>query len=315
MNLEDRYRRLLAWYPKEHRALHEEEMVAVLLTTAAPGRDRPTVRETFDLLRGAFAIRLWRAVGPVSRGHWRAAFNVAALLAPIWLLVLEVGQAGALMEMSLRSGVAGPMLTLRPLMITLPYGLIVFLAWRNSRRVAAAVAWGWAVLYAGLVASPPDLGLSPVYVAWDGVLLVGAGFGSVVRFVLPACLVAVMLTFAPSSGPAPLGARRLAGWAAVSLVGAATSSRLPPSPAGDYLLLLVLAVAAVMAVRSPVGRRAVFIVLPLMTVTLNWLRWVGDPANLPAVAATTVALLAVTAWLARTGAPASGPAKRLTSGT
>ncbi|WP_214416954.1 hypothetical protein [Sphaerisporangium fuscum] len=307
MNLEDRYRRLLAWYPREHRALHEEEMVAVLLAAAATGRDRPSIREMFDLLQGAFAIRLRRAVGPVSRRHWHAAFNLAALLAPIWLLITELGRAAAYAGHALRNAEMGPGMALKTLAIALPYGVIAFLAWRNSRMVAAAVAWGWTVLYAGLVASPPDLGLSPIYVMWDGVLLVGSGFESVVRFVLPACLTAVMLTFTPSSGPAPLGARRLVGWTAVMLAGVVASTQIPLPWAG-YLPLLVFAVAAVVAVRSPVGRRAVFIVSPLMSVTLGWLRWVEDPANLPVVAALSVAVLAVTAWLARTGTTASSPA-------
>ncbi|RVX41826.1 hypothetical protein EDD27_4401 [Nonomuraea polychroma] len=302
MNLEDRYRRLLAWYPKEHRASHEEEMVAVLLAAATPGRDRPSARETFDLLRGAFAIRLHRAVGPVSRRHWHAAFNLAALLAPIWLLILDLGRATAYAGHALRSANNGPEMALKTLAMALPYGVIAFLAWRNSRKVAAAVAWGWTVLYAGLVASPPDLGLSPIHVVWNG----STGFASVVRFVLPACLAAVMLTFTPSSGPAPLGTRRLVGWTAVLL--ASVVALQIPLPAASYLPLLVLAVAAVVAVCSPVGRRAVFIVLPLMGVTLGWLRWVEEPANLPVVAALSMAVLTVTAWLARTGTTASSPA-------
>jgi hypothetical protein len=55
--LERRYRRLLAWYPKEHRSLHEEEMIAVLLAGSAAGQSRPTVRDTLDLVRGGFSIR------------------------------------------------------------------------------------------------------------------------------------------------------------------------------------------------------------------------------------------------------------------
>ncbi|MEO3806883.1 hypothetical protein [Nonomuraea sp. B1E8] len=306
MSLEDRYRRLLAWYPKEHRALHEEEMVAVLLAAAASGRDRPSARETFDLLQGALTIRLRCAVGPVSRRHWHAAFNLAALLAPIWLLILELGRAAAYAGDALRYANNSPEMALKTLAIALPYGVIAFLAWRNSRKVAATVAWGWTVLYAGLVASPPDPGLSSIYVVWDGVLLVGSGFESVVRFVLPACLTAVILTFAPSSGPAPLGARRLVGWTAVMLASVVASTQIPLPWAG-YLPLLVFAVAAVVAVRSPVGRRAVFIVSPLMSVTFGWLRWVEDPANLPVVAALSAAVLAVTAWLARTTTASSTP--------
>ncbi|MFI6388231.1 hypothetical protein [Nonomuraea sp. NPDC050540] len=286
MSLEDRYRRLLAWYPREHRASHEEEMVAVLLAGADAGRERPSARETFDLLRGAFTIRLRRAVGAASRRHWNAAFRLAALLAPIWPLVLEAGRAAAY------AGDAPPYpeAALQALVLALPYGVIAFLAWRDARKVAASVAWGWTVLVAGW----SELGLSPIYVVRDGVLLVG---GAGWRLVLPACLVAVMLTLAPSSGPARPEARRLIGWAAALLAGVVVSTRIP-LPAAGFLPILVL---AVVAVRSPVGRRAVLIVSPLMGVTLGW---IDDPANLPAAAACSVAVLAVTTWAARTAATA-----------
>lgn len=39
--LEGRYRRLLRWYPADHRAAHEDEMIGVLLDDAEPGRERP----------------------------------------------------------------------------------------------------------------------------------------------------------------------------------------------------------------------------------------------------------------------------------
>lgn len=45
-----------------------------------------------------------------------------------------------------------------------------------------------------------------------------------------------------------------------------------------------------------------FILLPLVSVTLGWIRWFEDPANLP-----VVAVLAVTTWPARTGTTASSP--------
>ncbi|MFI6905388.1 hypothetical protein ACIBKY_29285 [Nonomuraea sp. NPDC050394] len=280
-------------------------MVAVLLAAAAAGRERPSARETFDLLRGAFTIRLRRAVGAASRRHWNAAFRLAALLAPIWLFLLEAGRAAAYAGDALRSPGMGPETALKSLAIALPYGVIAFLAWRNSRRAAASVAWGWAALYAWLVAGPTDLGLSPLYVVRDGVLLIeGTGW----RFVLPACLVAVMLTFAPSSGPASTGVRRPAGWAAITLAGLVVSTHIP-SPAAELLPMAVLAVAAVAALRSPVGRRAVLVASPLVSVTAGHSPWLADPGNLPVVAACSVAVLAVTAWPARTAATASREAE------
>ena len=39
--LERGYRRLLAWYPREFRREHEEEMLAVLMAGAREGRGGP----------------------------------------------------------------------------------------------------------------------------------------------------------------------------------------------------------------------------------------------------------------------------------
>jgi Domain of unknown function (DUF1707) len=55
--LEDRYRRLLAFYPARYRRVHGEEMLAVLLTAAAPGQTRPGLAEAADLILGA--LRVW----------------------------------------------------------------------------------------------------------------------------------------------------------------------------------------------------------------------------------------------------------------
>ncbi|MFC7722835.1 hypothetical protein [Nonomuraea recticatena] len=65
--LERRYRRLLTWYPKDHQARHEEEMLAVLLAASTPGQSSPAWRDAFDLARGGLAIRARRAASPGSR--------------------------------------------------------------------------------------------------------------------------------------------------------------------------------------------------------------------------------------------------------
>ncbi|SNR96500.1 hypothetical protein SAMN05216276_100216 [Streptosporangium subroseum] len=62
--LERRYRRLIAWYPQAFRAVHEEEMLGVLLATADSGRSRPNPRDAIDLIRGAVRIRLRHVFGP-----------------------------------------------------------------------------------------------------------------------------------------------------------------------------------------------------------------------------------------------------------
>ncbi|MEO3854945.1 hypothetical protein [Acrocarpospora sp. B8E8] len=79
--LEARYRRLLRWYPQAHRAMHEEEMLGVLMAGAEPGRTRPKVAESADLIRGAVRIRLRHAFGPESAPSWRSAFAPVVLVA------------------------------------------------------------------------------------------------------------------------------------------------------------------------------------------------------------------------------------------
>lgn len=58
--LEARYRRLLACYPRDHRARHQEEMLGVLLAAARPGRRHPDLAELADLLRGALRMHARR---------------------------------------------------------------------------------------------------------------------------------------------------------------------------------------------------------------------------------------------------------------
>ncbi|MBA9006296.1 hypothetical protein [Thermomonospora cellulosilytica] len=70
--LSDRYRRLLRWYPRDHRGDHEEEMLDVLLAAARPGRTRPTLQEAVDLVRGGLrnrAVWYWRATLPLPVRH------------------------------------------------------------------------------------------------------------------------------------------------------------------------------------------------------------------------------------------------------
>ncbi len=57
-DLERRYRRLLALYPKAFRDQHEQEVLAVLMAGAADGQRRPSVADCADLLRHALLARL-----------------------------------------------------------------------------------------------------------------------------------------------------------------------------------------------------------------------------------------------------------------
>lgn len=56
--LERRYRRLLAFYPKAFRREHEEEMLSVLIAGAAEGQRRPSLDDAIDLVSNAILMRL-----------------------------------------------------------------------------------------------------------------------------------------------------------------------------------------------------------------------------------------------------------------
>ena len=81
--LERWYRRMLAWFPAEHRRVYGEEMVGVLLASASEGRSRPAPVEVIDLAVGGLRTRLrtwFRAthIDPV----WRDALSAFSITAP-----------------------------------------------------------------------------------------------------------------------------------------------------------------------------------------------------------------------------------------
>jgi hypothetical protein len=241
ISLERRYRRLLAWYPKDHRTLYEDEMIAVLLAGTVPGQERPTVRDAFDLLRGGLSIRLHHTVGPEMRRHWRDAFNITAFIAPIAFFLAALIRAALYSARALRGNFspAETLPALELLAFALPYGLIALLAWHGRPKAAAACAWVWTVL-AALITLKISLDLNPDYVASEG--LVGIGLD-----VLPisVCVCAAMLTIAPSPGPAPLRTPQLLGWTAVML--AMWIATIPVSFAWGTLATLLVVVPAITA--------------------------------------------------------------------
>ena len=84
--LERGYRRLLAFYPAAHRRVHEEEMLAVLMTQAPVGKQRPGIAEAADLLLGALRVRCQPPTGAAEPG-WRDALAVLSIILPVLILV------------------------------------------------------------------------------------------------------------------------------------------------------------------------------------------------------------------------------------
>ncbi len=85
--LERRYRRLLRLYPREFRARRTDEMIGVLMASAADGQDRPARGDVGDIVRGSALARLR---GP--RGGWPFALAAFALVAPLFLVLTDILQ-------------------------------------------------------------------------------------------------------------------------------------------------------------------------------------------------------------------------------
>jgi hypothetical protein len=85
--LEQRYRRLLRLYPREFRTRRADEMVEVLMASAADGQNRPARGDVSDIVRGSLLARLR---GP--RGGWRFALSAFALVAPLFLVLTDILQ-------------------------------------------------------------------------------------------------------------------------------------------------------------------------------------------------------------------------------
>lgn len=309
-SLERRCRRLLArWYPAEHRALHEEEMVAVLLAGARPGQARPGVRDTFDLVRGGLAIRVRRGAG----AQWRAAVDVAALLVPVALLLGALARAVMFGAAAWQPPFADGELRqfLRILTFALPYAVVVLLAWRGRAGAAAACAWAYALVSLGEHVWVSGSASVTYTVVGDGVLLIGGvpvDVGGMAMSALPLVLCGAMLLLAPSPGPGPLGGRRLLWWMAVlfggAVAGAAISSRWAYPP-----VWALAVVAAGLALRSPVGRRALVVLLPMVGVYVGGLPGAGHLLNAVVLGTLAAVVLGVTAWMARVAGKAPAPSR------
>ncbi|MGB3439686.1 MAG: hypothetical protein WBA97_13140 [Actinophytocola sp.] len=143
-NLADRYRRLLAWYPKDHRERHGEEMLGVLLAGAGE-RDRPSRKETADLVRGAVYLHLRRVVGIDGGIDHRDVLAIVSLLGPI---VLLAGSAPVLDRMAAWFQVGVPRSRLMSYLQEIPaapvwalWAVVAVLSLFRLRRTAAVGAW------------------------------------------------------------------------------------------------------------------------------------------------------------------------------
>jgi len=147
--LERRYRRLLAWFPAEHRREYAEDMISVLLASTPQGRRRPRLADAFDLMTGGLRARLRRRGAGLSDAHWPDALAVCSVALPVTLLAaLTVNYLWNLLPAFDFYGVSDfylPALALAaPPLIALRYR-------RTAAVVAlAAAAWFWFLLLGSL---------------------------------------------------------------------------------------------------------------------------------------------------------------------
>lgn len=258
--LEARYRRLLRWYPPDHRAVHRDEMLGVLMAATPPGRDRPGLGESADLLMGAVRIRIRPGRALSDRSGWRDTLAVYSVAGPVLVLASTflgwlaaevwsvLGHTGGLV-LSLGNGAFQNVEDAHPLLATLLWlllagqSIVAVLALAGLRRCAAWAAALY-VLYFGayVVAGVADSSGFP------GVMLLMP-----LLFVAPlTTLVALLGSAGPRRGWQLMQRRHWACLAIASVAGAALMGQLNifiiNQPGGPMSFDLRAATAAAAAV-------------------------------------------------------------------
>ena len=261
--LENRYRRLLRWYPVDHRRVHEEEMLGVLLAAAAPEQTRPSVRDALDLVRGGLGIRIRRTPSALAEAGWCDGAALLSVIAPLILLAETVRyatEASDLVPLSWRMGTYTS--NWHHLVQLAPYpflwGAVAVVALCGARRTTAVVA---------LVATSAELG---------GILSLHTDYAG--GAVAPPMILGLVTVAASLAGPGVargrelLGREGLGGFLVLLVVSALLNSRTLGAELGvnwgDRRMFVVIAalLAGGWLARTAAGRRAVVVLAaPLYT--------------------------------------------------
>jgi hypothetical protein len=188
-SLEARYRRLLIWFPPEHRHEHCQEMAGVLLAAAEAGRVRPGRAESWNLMLGGLRVRLRPGRALVDGDGWRDALAIFSVVMPILVLAgtaaIELSNVAQLGNWNdeiafvtvIRLSIYGQLLTvplvllgLRRCAVVATCGLVVM-----AGCVAAWAAARWLVVGH----------MSPTYGAFGSYVLVGGALELVALLASP----------------------------------------------------------------------------------------------------------------------------------
>ena len=254
--LERRYRRLLALYPRDHRRRHGEEMLDVLVA-AAGERTRPGARDTADLLWGALRLHLRRVVAADGDVDPRAVLAIVSLLGPVAILA---GATTSLHELAwwVQIREVPPFEQLPDAPVWFVWLAVAVLAVLGRRWPAAVGAWAGTV---GLVLLAT---VSPTSWQWT---TAQAGW------VLLGALTALALTVSPG----PARGRELAGRWPVAVMAGTVLVFVGLGVLGyggtiagwAGLVVLVIGAVAAAGVTSRNGRRAALVLLvPVITTVI-----------------------------------------------
>lgn len=299
-SLEHHYRRMLRWYPADHRRRYEDEMLGVLLAAAEPDQERPGLRDRADLLLGAIEIRLGRVLSGLT-GGWGDALALVSVIAPLLLLSQHVKDVTGLgmTDFVDMSGIAfvvpGTSVSVSVWATSLGLALVTVViaaaALRGARITAATLAWISLVLLLWIAGST----------AWSHEYLLS--FGVFATAVLP-LVTALALTIGngPVRGLELIGLRRLLLVGAVSMVAfildqVTTESSSMTLSTMQLAPPVVFAVLGGLAMGQPATRRAAAILAVPIYANL-WVYTFGIAVALSYLLP-AIAFLVVAAWTIR----------------
>ena len=246
--LERGYRWLLACYPAAYRRVHEEEMLAVLMTAAPDGKHWPGMAEAADLIWGAVRVRCEPSRSSAEPA-WRDVLAVVSILLP--LIVFITTAAGALPVVL--DGAPNLFSNMLPLWLlnqfTGPLALLALSLLRLQRiatraTVALLIGLAYLAILSHLAGGPDPVGVS---------LIAG---GPYIMLALGLQMAAVI------ASPGPRRGLQLVTWKHVALtVIAAVAVALTSYP---WTLVVIPVICATMALTSPLGRwLLVLLAIPL----------------------------------------------------
>jgi hypothetical protein len=144
--LERRYRRLLAWYPAEHRRSNGEEMLGVLLASARDGQRRPFLSDALDLVLGGLRIRFRPLLAGQFGPRFTDALAVYSIATPVIWTIIQVAISTVYIYNLVAHGTATSAVPgmVVPISVEVIFLILTFcplaLAWRGRRAAAVTVA-------------------------------------------------------------------------------------------------------------------------------------------------------------------------------